>query len=87
MTTTIQAVFVHGVLRPLERLDLAENQVVRLHIEADPTPSAGATGPITLKGQWPLTAAEPLERALDGVRQAAEVKIDYLADSLSNPEP
>ncbi len=72
MTTTIQAVFVHGVLRPLERLDLAENQVVRLHIEADPTPSAGTTGPITLKGLWPLAAAEPLNRALDDVRQAAE---------------
>jgi hypothetical protein len=87
MTTTFQAVFVHGVLRPLERLDLAENQVVRLHIEADPTPSAGATGPFTLKGLWSLTAAEPLTRALEDVRRAAEGKIDYLADSLSTPEP
>ena len=87
MTTTIQAVFAHGVLRPLERLDLAENQVVRLHIEADLTPSAGATGPITLQGLWSLTAAEPLMRALEDVRRAAEGKIDYLADSLSTPEP
>lgn len=40
MTQLITAVYEHGVLRPLKRLHLAENQTVQLQIVTEPNPDA-----------------------------------------------
>ncbi len=45
MTQLITAVYEHGVLRPLKRLHLAENQTVQLQIVTEPNPDATQMSP------------------------------------------
>jgi predicted DNA-binding antitoxin AbrB/MazE fold protein len=49
MVTTIRARYQNGVLKPLEPLDLPENQVVEIHIEPTEQPAGEV---VKLGGAW-----------------------------------
>jgi predicted DNA-binding antitoxin AbrB/MazE fold protein len=62
MTRSIQAVYQNGVLRPLEPLNLSENERVTVIIDSGLSAANGASGPAAL--ETPLSDEE-FHRLLD----------------------
>ena len=70
MSDAIRAIYENGVFKPLQSLDLPENQTVRLIVESDSSdaPSNGAA-----EGTDPLAGI----RAATGITDLAEKFDDY----------
>ena len=83
---TVEAVYVHGVLKPVRKLDLAEGAKVELRIAAVPKqPGEAAGGFESLAGIWsylPDNAIERLDAALIYMRQQTTQKLDRFVHQL-----
>jgi predicted DNA-binding antitoxin AbrB/MazE fold protein len=86
MTLTIDAIFVDGVLKPLEPLDLPENQPVTLQVvlPAD-TPRQPASEVGTVEEVGPAELGEQVEEMLADIREQTNAMIDRLAGEQMPP--
>ena len=76
MTQQVEAVYEHGVLRPLEPLTLAESQRVKLTIS---TPDAGRYPPDMEFLEWAMPRIPSLEEVQDILSKIPESLADDFA--------